>query len=334
MISALSRALARRSLGSVAVIGASGGAGARVCRLLEANPNVADVSGFDQKQASSSIEEFLVKPYDHIFFCASANKADHFHPNAKMVSEIAQSIMKAEIQNSAESRLVILTNPNHEMVEVAGFSFALCGVTAGKVFGLLEISEKLSEISEIGDLPENLVNAYNLGDQDQEGDQEEDQEPTEAGRIAYQNLQENYQLKITGHNLPVADLTTSDPFFILNSRSVKEIYKSEVINMSLNPTWKDFQLTSDDIFADSLADTLRKQSLRQPAEEPSDLIGEETIQVLLQDSDLMRPDDYLCTGYFRFSEALGESLRVNLFDEENEFASAGHLMVKMEKMAS
>ena len=61
-------------------------------------------------------------------------------------------------------------------------------------------------------------------------------------------IKPNLDIKVSGQNLKIADLITSDPYFTLIDKTGKSIYRSEVVTNTTNPTWKTFTLGTIDDF--------------------------------------------------------------------------------------
>ena len=135
---------------------------------------------------------------------------------------------------------------------------------------------------------------------------------------------DSYKVIIKGHKLPIADLELmdymdpkSDPYLKIFSPDGKSIlYQTEVIDSTLNPKWKPF--------------TISAENLKE--------IENSSTRVEVWDEDITQDDEYMCSASFKFGDVKdGERHKIPLFNEEaeeGEDKKAGRLSIKMVALES
>ena len=120
----------------------------------------------------------------------------------------------------------------------------------------------------------------------------------------------SYKFDVKGKDLPVRDISSSDPYFTLMLENGQQVYKSEVIKQNLNPTFKTFALEDSVVGGE----------------------GKDLVRVEVKDKDLFNEDDHMGIGFFKISDLKNGPKIVFLSDEETH-QSCGQLEVVMYESA-
>ena len=278
---------------------------------------------------------------------------------------IIASISEAVSEFSPNAWLAILSNQNSSMIPIADSIFKKFNNKNEKIVGIGEnhnprqifssaksAAEFVDSVLKAGESKnetaalKNVFIRYGQGQYDfgkvdldlKDGeaslslidDSQDDQKNIEQGqKFAKEYFTQEWDCYVSGQNLPIKDILSSDPYFHFyveksdgqsasesaskSSKTIrkskfknKSLYISETIPCQLNPNFKSFKLSSKDVILE---------------ENPK-------IKVQLYDSNFFFTDVFIGQGYFMFNELVERGEKVlKLVDREDN--DAGQLTVRL-----